>query len=152
MFEQLVVASTEGQGGQSWKFAESMSKHTDVFKNSGFEGWPGSVPCLLKPLSGPQPWARKMQFWKRCRSSPTGRTLQRIVGQALKLPVLARGISSRRRSLWRNAQRQRRPPQPTVTLITPSPHLCEAFGQRKNAHTNVSSPLSLKILSSDSRA
>ena len=33
MFEQLVVASTQGQGGQSRKFAESLSKHTDVVKN-----------------------------------------------------------------------------------------------------------------------
>ena len=39
MFEQLVVASTQGQGGQSRKCGESLSKHTDDFKNSGFEGW-----------------------------------------------------------------------------------------------------------------
>ena len=38
MFEQLVTASTQGQGGQGRKFAESPSK-TDVFKSSGSEGW-----------------------------------------------------------------------------------------------------------------
>ena len=39
MFEQLVVASTQGQGGQGRNFAESLSKRTDLLKSSGFEGW-----------------------------------------------------------------------------------------------------------------
>ena len=39
MFEQLVVASTQGQGGQGRNFAESLSKRTDLLRSSGFEGW-----------------------------------------------------------------------------------------------------------------
>ena len=32
-FEQLVVASTQGQGGKGRNFAESLSKRTDVLKS-----------------------------------------------------------------------------------------------------------------------
>ena len=51
MFEQLVVASTQGQGGQSRKFAESLSKHTDVFKNSGFDGWQPKMLTAARAIS-----------------------------------------------------------------------------------------------------
>ena len=51
MFEQLVVASTQGQGGLSRKFAESLSKHTDVFKNSGFEGWQFKMLTAARAIS-----------------------------------------------------------------------------------------------------
>ena len=53
MFEQLVVASTQGHGGQSLKFAESLSKHTDVVKNSGFEG------CQFKMLTAARAISQK---------------------------------------------------------------------------------------------
>ena len=39
MVEQVVVASTQGQGGQGRNFPESLRERTDVFKSSGFEGW-----------------------------------------------------------------------------------------------------------------
>ena len=51
MFEQLVVATTQGQGGQSRKFAESLSKHTDVFQNSGFEGWQFKMLTAARAIS-----------------------------------------------------------------------------------------------------
>ena len=37
--EHLVVEATHRSGGQNRKFAESLSKQTEVFKNTGFEGW-----------------------------------------------------------------------------------------------------------------
>ena len=41
----------EGQGGQSRKFAESLGKHTDVFKNSGFEGWQFKMLTAARAIS-----------------------------------------------------------------------------------------------------
>ena len=51
MSEQLVVATTQGQGGQNRMFAESLSKHTGVFKNSGFKCWQFNMFTTTRSIS-----------------------------------------------------------------------------------------------------
>ena len=51
MFEQLVVASTQGQGGKGRNFAESLSKRTDVLKNSGFECWQFKILTAARAIN-----------------------------------------------------------------------------------------------------
>ena len=59
MFEQLVVASTQGQGGQGRNFAESLSKRTDLLKSSGFEGWQFKMLTAARSPKAPFPRTTK---------------------------------------------------------------------------------------------
>ena len=51
MYERMVAASAHGQGEGSRKFAESLSKRTDTFKNSGFEGWQFKMLTAARAIS-----------------------------------------------------------------------------------------------------
>ena len=82
MFEQLVVASTQGQGGQGRNFAESLSKRTDLLKSSCFEGWQFKMLTAaraLNPKAHEVMECAKLNLDRRSPKTPFPRTTKRTI-------------------------------------------------------------------------